>query len=231
MISGPQLSSFIFWNDPPQPDPLFAPFYRRALTGDPQALVDFYRRHGNDLGGGAFFQCIGYLAAAGSPQEMKVVEKIMRINARGGPPKSSVAQRESIRTWEQRVLPMAQAARKWLSEQRRADGHLRNIPSGREQLWNNYLRQNITAKDSAVFPALLANFGHDGTAPVGNNHYMTLTPKESRAQQRDSQRFITSVALSHGVIPKPLFFMLAQTTPQRLSSSIAVRRFVEKIVA
>jgi hypothetical protein len=230
MIVGPQISSFLFWNDPPQPDPLFAPFYRRAVTGDFQALVDFYRQHGHDLGGGAFFQCIGYLAALGSPQEMKVVEKIMGINARGGPLTSTVAKRGSIREWEHRVLPIAQAARKWISEQPRAGGQPWNVTSGREKLWSDYLREKIRPKDSAAFSSLLTNFSRDGTETVGNNHRAALTPKESRVQQRESQRFITSLALSHGVIPKPLFFMLAQTTPRRLSSSTAVRRFVEKIV-
>ena len=227
---GPHLSSLLFWTNAPQPDPIFTPFYRRALAGDLQALVEFYRKHGT-APSEAFFQCIGYLATAGSSEDIKVVEKIMRINARGGPPKSSVAKRDSMRNWEQSVLPVAQAASRWISEQRRPERQPRNVPSGREQLWNNYLQQNMLPKKSTAFSAILTNFGHDATAPARKNHYVKLTQKELRVQHRDFQRFITSVSLSHGVIPKPLFFMLAQTTPQRLSPSVAVRRFVQKIVA
>jgi hypothetical protein len=74
--------------DPPDPDEHFAPFYKRVGSGDLSAFVDFYRAHGLSPGA-AFYQCIGYLAAHGSVEETKIVQKIISINLHGGPRTSS----------------------------------------------------------------------------------------------------------------------------------------------
>jgi hypothetical protein len=128
---GPYPPSLWFWNHPPTPDGRFAPFYQRAASGDPQALVDFYRQYWADPGD-AFYQTIGYLVARGNPRELDAIQKIMKINQCGGPHASSAARRESAKNLEKLRLPIVQEARKWILEQRGSDQtHGRRLRVGR----------------------------------------------------------------------------------------------------
>jgi hypothetical protein len=141
-FSGPHLSSFSLWPNPPAPDPGFAPFYQRALSGDLRALVDFYRVRGSNPGA-AFYTCIGYLAACGSSDEAKTVEKIISINLRGGPQRSGPAKKESVREWGKRLLPPAKSAAEWIAQQRRRDQAENHHPLTREQLSQKCVDQNL----------------------------------------------------------------------------------------
>ena len=240
-FSGPHFSSFWLWPDPPDPDPDFAPFYRRAISGDFRALVDFYRVRGTSLGT-AFFQCIGYLAACGSAEEAKAVQKIISINLRGGPQKSGPAKKESVLEWERQLLPPAQLAAKWISQQRERDRAEKHPPFTRERFWQKYLDQNLNPATPRarqhVDGVVDAQIGtqpsyrvavspqSSGKKPRG----LVLSRDEMRARERGIRNHTTMVALGHGIIPKELFLELAQTTPRPLSPSVAVRRFARKLV-
>jgi len=240
-FSGPHLSSFWFWHNPPDPGPDFAPFYRRALSGDLRALLDFYRTHGTNPGA-AFYQCIGYLAAGGSAEEAKIVQKIASINLRGGPQRSGWAKRESVREWEMRLLPPAQFAAEWISQQRKGTPAGRHRPLNRERLWQEYvdhalhpatpgirqyLESGIDAQREFKPIYRISDSGHSSRkehrAPV-------LSHGESKARERGMRSHITELGLAHGIIPKELFLELARTTPTPVSPSVAVRRFAQKSV-
>ena len=240
--SGPHPSSFLFWTDPPDPDLDFAPFYQRAVSGDLGALVDFYRRHGLNPGA-AFYQCIGYLAARGSAEETKeTVQKIISINRRGGPHRSSSAKNESVREWERRLFPQTKSAAKWLHQRRQTENAQGLIPLNREQLWLQYLednlrlatpgiRQHIESGYEALEPAQpIYRTSTLGRSTPKNPQPLLLTPGEKRARKRSIRDHATTIALANGVIPKDLFLELAQTAPNPISPSVAVRRLARKLV-
>ena len=238
---GPHIPSLWFWSDPPDPDEQFAPFYRRAVSGDLNAFVDFYREHG--LGPhSAFYQCVGYLAAHGSVEETKIVQKIITINLRGGPRTSGSAKQGLVRDWEKRLLPPAQFAAEWISQQREMNCKENNRPVNREATWQRYadqnlnpaspgIRQHIDSASSWEVGSQPSYRISDSCNPSANKpRAMELTIKERKAAQRSGRNHITSIALAHGIIPKELFFDLARTTPEPLPPSAAVRRFARKLV-
>ena len=240
-FSGPHLSSFWLWPNPPDPDPEFAPFYRRAISGDFRALVDFYRVRGTSPGT-AIFQCLGYLAACGSAEEAKIVQKIIGINLRGGPQRSGRAKNESVREWERRLLPSAQLAAEWISQQREGDRAENHPPLTREQLWQKYVDQNLNPVTPGIRQHIESGFdpqvGRQPSYRISvssqssrkQSRPLVLSKGEIRAGERDIRNHTTMVALGHGIIPKELFLELAQTTPRPLSPSVAVRRFARKLV-
>jgi hypothetical protein len=63
----------------------FKPFYQRALNGDLEALVDYFKESWGraDLGP-AFYQCLGYLTAKGFPEHVRAVKAILHVHATGG---------------------------------------------------------------------------------------------------------------------------------------------------
>ena len=240
-FSGPHIPSLWFWSDPPDPDAHFAPFYRRAVSGDLTAFVDFYRAHGLNPRA-AFYQCVGYLAAHGSLEETKIVQTIITINLRGGPRTSSSAKQVSVREWEKRLLPPAQFAAAWIPQQREVNLNQSNRPVNREALWHRYMDQNLnpvssgfrqhidSASNWEVGSEPSYRISHSGN-PSGNKPRATeLTKNERKAAQRSVRNHITSIALAHGIVPKELFFDLARTTPKSPPPSAAVRRFARKLV-
>jgi hypothetical protein len=199
---GPYPPSLWFWNDPPTPDPRFAPFYARAAAGDTHALLDYYRLHWSDPGA-AFYQSIGYLAARGNVQEVKVIREIMRINQRGGPQTFSDARRESARNLAKRLLPIAQTASSWISQQRKADQRHGHSFSSREVLWQKYVDENAGGETPATLRKQLLNeFGPQKETPPDQARAVRLTNKELRAQQLSNLRFIASMYFSRGLVPK-----------------------------
>ena len=226
---GSYLPSLWFWNNPPEPDERFAPTYRRAISGDLQALVEFYRRHGTQPGD-AFYKCIGYLAAAGGPQELKVVRKIMSINRRGGPPASGFAKRQLARDWEKRLLVPAQWADKWIWQQRQAEQKQGNVRLSRTELWKKYLSESLDRTVPAdLYGQILNEFGLPKPPPQEQIRILKLTEKELRARDRGILQYVTAIYLAHGIVPKSLFFTLAQSCPSHLPPSVAVRRFAWKL--
>jgi hypothetical protein len=240
-FSGSHLSSFLFWPNPPDPDPNFAPFYQRVMSGDLRALVDFYRVRGSNPGA-AFYQCIGYLAACGSAEEAKTVQKITNINLRGGPQRSASAKGESVREWERRLLQPAQSAAEWISQQRKRDRAEKHPPLTRERLWQEHVDQNLRAATPGIRRHLESGVDSQrGTQPIYRISDSTrssrmelralvLAQGEVKAKERGIRHHITEVGLAHGIIPKELFLELARTTPTPLSPSVAVRRFARKLV-
>jgi len=240
-FSGPHFPSLWIWSDPPDPDEHFAPFYRRAVSGDLSAFVDFYRAHGLSPRA-AFYQCVGYLAAHGSAEETKIVQKIININLRGGPQTSSSAKQVLVREWEKRILPPAQFAAAWISQQRKVNPKESNRPVSREALWQRYMDQNLNPASPGIRQHIDSASGwevcsqpsyrisHSGN-PSGNKpRAMELTTNERKAAQRSVLNYITSIALARGIVPKELFFDLARTTPKSPPPSAAVRRFARKLV-
>jgi hypothetical protein len=226
---GPYPPSLWFWNHPPTPDVRFAPFYQHAASGDPQALVDFYRKYSADPGD-AFYQTIGYLAAKGNLRELNAIQKIMRINQRGGPRATSAARRESAKILEKLRLPLVQEARKWILEQRGSDQTHGRRPASREELWERYLDEHLGAAAPAELrQSLLNGPGPQQLPPRRLIRALRLTRKELQAQVRTNLRYISGMYFSRGMVPKSLFFDLARSTPHRISPSIAVRRLAEKI--
>jgi hypothetical protein len=237
-FSGPHLPSFWFWTNPPDPDPDFAPFYHRAVSGDLGALVDFYCAHGLNPGA-AFYQCVGFLAACGSAEETnETVQKIISINRRGGPQRSGFGKNELVRKWERRLLPPAQSAAVWISRNR-AESHPH---LNRERLWQEYADHYLHPATPGIRQHLESGIdGQDGTQPIyrisDSAHSsrkklraLVLTQDEIKARGRSIRNYITEVGLAHGVIPKELFFELARTIPTPLSPSVVVRRFARKLV-
>jgi hypothetical protein len=240
-FSGPHIPSLWFWRDPPDPDEHFAPFYRRAVSGDLTAFVEFYRAHGLNPRA-AFYQCVGYLAAHGSLEETKIVQTIISINLRGGPRTSSSAKQVLVREWEKRLLAAAQFAAAWISQQREVNPKESNRSVSRDAIWQRYMDQNL----SPVSPGIRQHIdnasswevgsqpsyriSHSGN-PSGNKpRAMELTRNERKAAQRSVRNYITSIALARNIIPKELFFDLARTTPESPPPSAAVRRFARKLV-
>jgi hypothetical protein len=237
-FSGPHLPSFWLWANPPDPDPVFAPFYRRAVSGDLGALVEFYCAHGLNPGA-AFYQCVGFLAACGSAEETnKTVQKIISINRRGGPQGSGFGKNVLVREWERRLLRPAQSAALWISRNR-AESH---PLSNRERLWQEYADLYLHPTTPGIRQHLESGIdGLDGTQPIyrisDSAHSsrkelraLVLTQDEIRARRRSIRNHITEVGLAHGIIPKELFCELARTAPTPLSPSVAVRRFARKLV-
>jgi hypothetical protein len=242
-FSGSHLSSLWLWSSPPNPDPHFAPFYQRALSGDLGAFVDFYHKRGLDPGA-AFYQCIGYLAARGSAEETKeIVQKIISDNLRGGPQRSASAKKDSVREWEKRLLLQAQLAGKWISQQRKREGAEDHPPLSRDRLWQKYVDQNLNPATPGIRQHIESGFdAQAGSQPTYrisvSGHSSPKKPRAPvsaiggmRARQRAIRNHNTTVALGHGIIPKELFFELAQTTPRSLPPSVAVRRFARKLVS
>jgi hypothetical protein len=240
-FSGPHFPSLWIWSDPPDPDEHFAPFYRRAVSGDLSAFVDFYRAHGLSPRG-AFYQCVGYLAAHGSAEETKIVQKIININLRGGPRTSSSAKQVLVREWEKRILPPAQFAAAWISQQRKVNPKESNRPVSREAMWQRYMDQNLNPASPGIRQHIDSasswevgsqpsyRISHSGN-PSGNKpRAIELTTNERKAAQRSVLNYITSIALARGIVPKELFFDLARTTPKSPPPSAAVRRFARKLV-
>ena len=235
---GPHIPSLWFWSDPPDPDEQFAPFYRRAVSGDLNAFVDFYRVRGLSSHA-AFYQCVGYLAAHGSVEEAKIVQKIITINLRGGPRTSGSAKQVLVREWEKRLLPPAQFAAAWISQQREVNRKANNRPVSREALFQSYMdqnlnpgsiRQHIDNASSWEVTQPSYRISDSGNPSANKPRAMELTTNERKAAQRGARNYITSIALAHGIIPKEFFFDLARTTPEPLPPSAAVRRFARKLV-
>jgi len=240
-FSGPHIPSLWFWRDPPDPDEHFAPFYRRAVSGDLTAFVEFYRAHGLNPRA-AFYQCVGYLAAHGSLEETKIVQTIISINLRGGPRTSSSAKQVLVREWEKHLLPSAQIAAAWISQQRGVLPKGSTRPMSREALWQGYIDQYLNPASSGIRQHIDSassweassqrsyRISHSGN-PSGNKpRVMELTRNERKAAQRSARNRITSIARAHGIVPKELFFDLARTTPESPPPSAAVRRFARKLV-
>jgi hypothetical protein len=240
-FSGPHIPSLWFWSDPPDPDEHFAPFYRRAVSGDLSAFVDFYRAHG--LGShAAFYQCVGYLAAHGSAEETKIVQQIISINLRGGPRTSSSAKQVLVREFEKHLLPPAQIAAARISQQRGVIPNESNRPVSREALWQRYMDQYLNPASPGIRQYIDSassweagsqpnyRISHSCNPSANKPRAMELTTNERKAAQRSVRNHITSIALAHGIIPKELFFDLARTTPKSPPPSAAVRRFARKLV-
>jgi hypothetical protein len=231
----------LFWPNPPNPDPDFAAFYERAMSGDLGALVEFYRARGSNPGA-AFYQCIGYLAARGSAEEAKTVRKILSINLGGGPQLSGSAKRELVREWEKRLLPPAQLAANWISQQRMKERAQNCRRLNREQLWQEYLDQNLHPATHEIRQHLERGIeaqeriqpqyriSDSAKSSRKKLRALALTPGETKARKRGIRNYITKNWLAYGIIPNELFLELARTTPSRLSPSIAVRRFGRKLV-
>jgi hypothetical protein len=240
-FSGRHLSSFWFWPNPPDPDPDFAPFYQRAISGDLRALVDFYRTRGSNPSA-AFYQCIGFLAACGSAEEAKTVQKIISINRRGGPQRSGSATAESVRNWEKLLLPPAQLAASWISQQRMKSSANNRLPLNRERLWQEYLDQNLHPATQGIRQHIesgieaqeriqpLYRISDSANSSRKQLRPLDLSPGEIKAGKRGIRKHITEIGLAHGTIPRELFLELARTAPARLSPSVAVRRFARKLV-
>ena len=239
-FSGPRIPSLWFWSDPPDPDEHFAPFYRRAVSGDLSAFVDFYRAHGLSSRA-AFYQCVGYLAAHGSVEEAKIVQKIISINLRGGPRTSSPAKQVLVRELEKHLLPPAQIAAAWISQKRGVIPKESNRPMSREALWQGYMDQNLNPASPGIRQHIDSasswevgsqpsyRISHSGNLSGNKPGAMELTTNERKVAQRSVRNHITSIALAHGIVPKELFFDLARTTPESPPPSAAVRRFARKL--
>lgn len=230
LFFGPHLPSFWFWSNPPDPD--FAPFYRRALSGDLRALVDFYRTRGSDRSP-AFYQCIGFLAACGSAEEAKTVQQILSINLRGGPQRTGSTTAESVRNWEELLLPPAQLTANWISQQRMKDRAENCLSLNRERLWQEYVDQNSSSATPGIRQHLdsgieaqeriqpLYRILESANPSRKQLRALVLTLGETNARKQDIRKHITEIALAHGTIPKELLLELARTTPTRLSPSVA----------
>jgi hypothetical protein len=146
----------------------FRPFYERALKGDLKALVEYYEKSWwrADLGS-AFYQCLGYLAARGLTEHIKVARRVQTINkSRRGASIQGAAKRAIYEYWkkvfirpdrakweqmfnEKMVDRPAYDIRDWLRERRqilRASGKTKS----RENLWDEYASENLPLLNRAA---------------------------------------------------------------------------------
>ncbi len=128
----------------------FRPFYERALKGELQALVEYYKEswHRDDLGS-AFYQCLGYFAAKSFPQHVKIVESVLRINKTGrGTFNQRPAKLAVYRNWNETYRRSAKGIRKWLKAKRRKLD-TEGLVLTRQELWRAYTKDNLPELDEA----------------------------------------------------------------------------------
>ena len=190
-------------------DERFAPYYERALSGDVEALVEYYKEFAwvePDLGS-AFYECLGYLATGPFPAQHRVVRKIIKL---GVPLDTTVAKKRIYKSWAHTVLPMARAAKKCIRQARTNQEDL-----SRNQLWRAYWCEEIP----------------DLKPDQQRKRREQLSRVFDELEIDDSLPLITVLykCLAWNKIPKKLFFALAQRKPT-IPPSQAVRRFVCELV-
>lgn len=190
-------------------DERFAPYYERALSGDVEALVEYYKEFAwvePDLGS-AFYECLGYSATGPFPAQHRVVRKIMKL---GVPLEDTNAKKKTYQSWKVTILPVAQAAKSWI---RRARTNQENL--SRNQLWRAYWCEEV--------PGLKPD--------QQRKRREQLSRVFDELEIDDSLPLITVLhkCLAWNKIPKKLFFALAQRKPT-IPPSQAVRRFVCELV-
>jgi hypothetical protein len=148
-----------------------------------------------------------------------------------------------VRNWERRLLPPAQLAASWISQQRMNSRANNRHPLNRERLWQEYVDQNLRPATPGIRQRLESGIEaqeriqplyriSETADPLRKQlRALVLTPGETDARKRGIRKHITQIALAHGTIPKELFLELARTTPTRPSSSVAVRRFARKLAS
>jgi len=177
----------------------FEPFYRRALNGDLQALVEYLKESWGraDLGP-AFYQCLGYLAAKGFPEHVRIVKAILNIHATGGPWKKTPAKRAIYEHWnkiftQQTVKDFDRAGRPMLG------------PSVAEEI-SNWLRATRTRLQES------------GEAATRHDLWRAYVAERLPALDARTNR---TNPYRKGL--RELFWLLAQTQP-RVSPSQAARK-------
>jgi|GEM_PF-5884685 len=153
------------WLRPPQSqiDEYFRPYYTRVLSGELEALLEFYELRSHQLSP-AFFECVGLLATSPYAYEREIVESILGIGSRGGPHQTTPAKWELAHHWMRRLHPPAREAKQWIKQQRRLAGRKGGPNLTREQLWQKYLREKVGQEKLNQIPGLLTEFGVDWAA-------------------------------------------------------------------
>lgn len=191
-------------------DERFAPYYERALSGDVEALVEYYKEFAwfePDLGS-AFYECLGYLATSPFPAQHRVVRKIMKL---GVPLEDTITKKKIYQSWKDTILPVAQAAKSWIRRARAS----KEEPVTRGQLWREYWFEEVSDLEPhhqrqrrKTLSCVLTELDSNSSLPV---------------------IAVLNKCLPWGKIPKELFFTLAQTKPT-IPASQAVRRLVCNLV-
>ncbi len=188
------------------PSQEFKPYLDRVLRGELEALVEFYRNSTNPRHG-AFHECVGWLATSPWPEHRRFVRKIMRSGLFTG----SLLQKETFDYWYRWLLPLAKVAKKWVRNR------VRNQASwNRNQTWVEYFSQRVRP------PGL-----HEKVCPESGHIHVSLNERNELLAQDESRKPPhASCYVGFRVVPKKLFFLLAEDQGAKWRPSHAVRQYM-----
>lgn len=180
-------------------DHLFAPYYQRILTGDLAAVSDYRESNsGSFILDSSFYELIGRLVQL---QDVAAAKQIVSENAKRlvditGLPDDIYGEYEHWYGW---LRIFCESARQFIRERYKADESVK-----REQLWHEYI-------DRYYATNFFGPFNQQNETTLSHDIKELKTWGEQFRADRDSIVDLVERFWCHGLVPKPMFYELAES--------------------